>query len=88
MIIPIYSICLISLGNWIPELPNWFRFRMLEIIGSQELEYYQFNAETGLKEKKIFSGGIKYGMAFNAVYKAIYTVYETMASVVPLTLNT
>lgn len=38
-----------------PELPNWFRFRMLEIIGSHELEYYQFNAETGLKEKKVFS---------------------------------
>lgn len=67
-----------------PELPKWFRLQMLGILGSHEQEYYQINPESGFAEKKLFSGAIKYGMAFNAAHKAIYTVYKTMAEVADL----
>ncbi|MBG1268096.1 hypothetical protein [Nostoc sp. WHI] len=67
-----------------PQLPKWFRFRMLEIIGSHEIEYYQFDPVAGLSEKKVDPHVINYGMAFNAVHKAIYTVYQTMAEVANL----
>jgi hypothetical protein len=69
-----------------PQLPKWFRDRMLEIIGSHELKPYQINIYTGLGElnKKENITVINYGMAFNAAHKAIYTVYQTMAEVANL----
>lgn len=68
------------------KLPRWFRFRILEILGSHEIEYYQHEAgiSTYYCEKKVDPHVINYGMAFNAVHKAIYTVYETMAEVANL----
>ncbi|MBG1268708.1 hypothetical protein [Nostoc sp. WHI] len=67
-----------------PQIPKWFRCRMLEIIGSHKLEYYQFNPATGSSETKVNPNVIYCGMAFNAVHKAIYTVYQTMAEVANL----
>ena len=69
-----------------PQLPKWFRFRMLEILGSHEIKYYQHDPaiSTYFCEIKVDPHVINYGMAFNAVHKAIYTVYETMAEVANL----
>ncbi|MHC5727149.1 MAG: hypothetical protein ACYT04_49260 [Nostoc sp.] len=67
-----------------PQLPKWFRFRMLEIIGSHKLEYCQFNPATGSSETIVNPNVIYCGMAFNAAHKAIYTVYQTMAEVANL----
>ncbi|MBN3893794.1 MAG: hypothetical protein HWQ41_00340, partial [Nostoc sp. NOS(2021)] len=67
-----------------PQLPKWFRFRMLEIIGSHKLEYCQFNPATGSSETIVNPNVIYCGMAFNAAQKAIYTVYQTMAEVANL----
>ncbi|MDZ8104741.1 MAG: hypothetical protein RM338_03835 [Nostoc sp. DedQUE12a] len=61
-----------------PQLPKWFRFRMLEIIGSHELRFYQINPATFSGEERC-RPALNYGMAFNAVHKALYTVYETKA---------
>lgn len=67
-----------------PQLPKWFRFRMLEILGSHELKYCEFDPATGSSETKVNPNVIYCGMAFNAVHKAIYTVYQTMAEVANL----
>lgn len=67
-----------------PELPEWFRLRMLKILGSHELEFYEINPETGLGELTVQTNVINYGMAFNATHKAIYTVYKIMAEVANL----
>lgn len=67
-----------------PELPEWFRLRMLRILGSHELEFYEMNYATGLAELTVQSNVINYGMAFNATHKAIYTVYKAMAEVANL----
>lgn len=70
-----------------PQLPDWFRFRMFNLIASHKLEYHKFNPATGSSETKVNPNVIYCGMAFNAAQKAIYTVYETMAEVANLVKN-
>lgn len=67
-----------------PQLPQWFRFRMLEIISSHELKYCEFDPATGSSQTKVNPNVIYCGMAFNAAHKAMYTVYQTMATVANL----